>query len=510
MAYNLPPLAVTGVIIPAAWGNAARDSIAATAVGLASAAGQIPYATGANALAMLAAGSANKLLGMNSAGTAPEWKSVTADGSGNLAGGTYNGQTLSASASFTGTGKFASGIGVGNAAPSANVLINATASTSGSVNQYLLLAGNWTPSSGATGEIGIANIGVTGPASTATGTFYGFRFSFSLGAASSLTNYTGFIVGAAPAATNATDFLIGTTSIPTGTFAFYSAGAAASRFGGALGWITDNASDIGASGANRPRTVYVGTEVVAGTSLTAAGNPAASTANTSILAHAGSSLARWISRGADTSTNGAFEFLSTRSDGSSSSTRWKIDTSGHLLTGTDNAYDIGASGANRPRKIYTSTGIDVGTGIITNVVSGTVSITPTTDNTSDAGTTGTRFRDVWCSRGAFNGSSRDLKHDFNPVARGTMLRLARRTIIGTYRYKPTDPGDTNAARVHVGFIAEDVDALLCWDHKNASPQTTGSVALAAVADEADARESDIAALKAEIARLETLIQKRKN
>jgi hypothetical protein len=32
--------------------------------------------------------------------------------------------------------------------------------------------------------------------------------------------------------------------------------------------------------------------------------------------------------------------------------RWKIDTSGHLIAYTDNTYDIGASGATRPRNLY--------------------------------------------------------------------------------------------------------------------------------------------------------------
>jgi hypothetical protein len=36
---------------------------------------------------------------------------------------------------------------------------------------------------------------------------------------------------------------------------------------------------------------------------------------------------------------------------------WNINTNGHLLAGTDNTYDIGASGATRPRSIYAATSI---------------------------------------------------------------------------------------------------------------------------------------------------------
>jgi hypothetical protein len=38
-------------------------------------------------------------------------------------------------------------------------------------------------------------------------------------------------------------------------------------------------------------------------------------------------------------------------------TAWQISSSSHFLAGADNTYDIGASGANRPRNIYTSSGV---------------------------------------------------------------------------------------------------------------------------------------------------------
>jgi hypothetical protein len=50
-------------------------------------------------------------------------------------------------------------------------------------------------------------------------------------------------------------------------------------------------------------------------------------------------------------------------------TRWSISTSGHFIAGTDNAYDIGASGASRPRNLY------VGTLITAPTVTGSVSVT---------------------------------------------------------------------------------------------------------------------------------------
>jgi hypothetical protein len=41
-----------------------------------------------------------------------------------------------------------------------------------------------------------------------------------------------------------------------------------------------------------------------------------------------------------------------RVGGSPGTTVWQINTSGHFLAATDNTYDIGASGANRPRDFY--------------------------------------------------------------------------------------------------------------------------------------------------------------
>jgi len=43
--------------------------------------------------------------------------------------------------------------------------------------------------------------------------------------------------------------------------------------------------------------------------------------------------------------------------GASDTTRWQITNAGHFVAATDNTYDIGASGANRPRNVYAGTNI---------------------------------------------------------------------------------------------------------------------------------------------------------
>jgi hypothetical protein len=86
--------------------------------------------------------------------------------------------------------------------------------------------------------------------------------------------------------------------------------------------VTDNTYDIGASGANRPRNVYVGNNIYAG------GQGLTSSATTLQLGAGG----------------GFF---------------WNINgVNGGIFANNDNTYDIGASGANRPRNIYAGTGVD--------------------------------------------------------------------------------------------------------------------------------------------------------
>jgi hypothetical protein len=40
--------------------------------------------------------------------------------------------------------------------------------------------------------------------------------------------------------------------------------------------------------------------------------------------------------------------------------RWQVNSSGHFIAVADNTYDIGASGANRPRDIYVGTSVNAG------------------------------------------------------------------------------------------------------------------------------------------------------
>jgi hypothetical protein len=51
-------------------------------------------------------------------------------------------------------------------------------------------------------------------------------------------------------------------------------------------------------------------------------------------------------------------------------TRWTISSGGHFLAGTDNTYDIGASGATRPRSIYAGTNVTIGGDFVSTAAGG--------------------------------------------------------------------------------------------------------------------------------------------
>lgn len=102
---------------------------------------------------------------------------------------------------------------------------------------------------------------------------------------------------------------------------------------------TDNARDIGASGATRPRTGYFGTSLLVGT----AGTYTGATLKTS-----------GVNINVGTDTAHGITFFTNAVD------KWTISSSGHFIAATDNTYDIGASGATRPRTGYFGTSMVIG------------------------------------------------------------------------------------------------------------------------------------------------------
>lgn len=126
----------------------------------------------------------------------------------------------------------------------------------------------------------------------------------------------------------------------------------------------DNTYDIGGSGSNNPRSIY------AATSLITAGNVTVSSGNLSSTGNAGAffigSTTNSVNvniKAAGTTSSilvGGTDNVFLATGASAAINRWQVDANGHFLGGTDNTYDIGASGATRPRTGYFGTSVVVG------------------------------------------------------------------------------------------------------------------------------------------------------
>jgi hypothetical protein len=115
---------------------------------------------------------------------------------------------------------------------------------------------------------------------------------------------------------------------------------------GSLRFGADNAQDIGAAGANRPRTLYIGTSViVAGGTLTLTNGVVTGSVACQVIATTGD-----VALDAQAPGNLIFRTAATQ--------RWIIQTDGHFRapSGQDNTYDIGTA-ALRPRTIYAATSV---------------------------------------------------------------------------------------------------------------------------------------------------------
>ena len=146
----------------------------------------------------------------------------------------------------------------------------------------------------------------------------------------------------------------------------------------------DNVYDIGASGATRPRTIYAGTSVFAAASI----GVARATADSGVLLHLGTGgttqgYIRMESAGAASRTANLYVpsggGLQIDTAGNSYSivlngndiqlypgggNGWQVTSGRNLIASTDNTYDIGASGATRPRTGYFGTSLNVVAGAV--------------------------------------------------------------------------------------------------------------------------------------------------
>ena len=83
---------------------------------------------------------------------------------------------------------------------------------------------------------------------------------------------------------------------------------------------------------------------------------------------------------------------------------------------------------------------------------------PDDNNLQDLGVTGTRWDDVW-SNGTFNGSDRNIKQDIQDLDEAEKrVAVKCKGLIKKYRLKDAVAKKGNDARIHVGIIAQDLQA----------------------------------------------------
>jgi hypothetical protein len=140
---------------------------------------------------------------------------------------------------------------------------------------------------------------------------------------------------------------------------------------------TDGAGQLALRNSTAAQTFNVYGTYTSGTSYERLTLSAPTSANAIIGTNKGSGGG--TARGLDLHTDGA--------------ARWTISTAGHLLGAADNTYDIGASGANRPRNVYVANNVTVGN---------TISVA---------------ICDVTAIRLASNGSGSVIRQDSNGIIR---------------------------------------------------------------------------------------------
>ncbi len=117
----------------------------------------------------------------------------------------------------------------------------------------------------------------------------------------------------------------------------------------ALKWLTDNTYDIGASGANRPRNEYLAGFLAVGTNPAQTG--AVRLANNTFV------YGRNAANGADYNVIGVDSGNVVQLGDASAAA---INVNNILKWTTDNTYDIGASGVNRPRDLWIGRNATIG------------------------------------------------------------------------------------------------------------------------------------------------------
>jgi hypothetical protein len=290
-------------------------------------------------------------------------------------------------------------VGIGMTAPTSTLHVTGTAT----VTSTTVLSGNVTMG---------ANVSMSGamtPALDGTGTFGSASYRYTSAHLYSLNVGGGsgtitFLPGSAPTVGHV---WTATSTAGVGAWQAVSVTAPLTLTLGASGYsqpliiandtVGLNGSCLGVAGHDSGATVYTlgrlcakfesalfTDEIVELQTVTGSGTyETALSAKNTVVSVPGSIVTPKIGR----STSAALTFFTNGSD------RWQIDASGHFVAKTDGSYDIGATGATRPRNLFLASSAVIGGDI---QIGGQVasSWTPSSDNTRVLGTSSNRWADI--------------------------------------------------------------------------------------------------------------------
>ena len=208
------------------------------------------------------------------------------------------------------------------------------------------------------------------------------------------------------------------------------------------------------------------------------------------LAFTGNSVA------AQQAVSGTARLVETWNQGSASSTRassynFKSGlTSSYMPTGSMYGRPTASNITNRSAvgfEIYDGTTLAYEQAVEAN--GATNSFNPKTDNTWSTGTASLRWSVVYAATGSINTSDDRSKQDVEPLSDAEKrVAVALKGLVKKFRFKDSVESKGDAARIHVGVIAQDVQAafaaeglngfdyaLLCYDEWDAELDDDGNV-----------------------------------
>jgi len=100
---------------------------------------------------------------------------------------------------------------------------------------------------------------------------------------------------------------------------------------------------------------------------------------------------------------------------------------------------------------------NLSSGVVVQLDQATGSWQANSNGAQDLGASSTRWRDVWSSRGAFNGSDRNLKQDIEDLSEAEKkVAVKAKGLLKKYRLKDSVERKGDDARIHVGIIAQEL------------------------------------------------------